>query len=203
MLCRMPAPGRFQPPEFCEVECRLITHSGHSVPLRFVRMKVKTYRLLFLGLCLICATPTFAESVCYKETEINDHFESLEIGYARISEDSVLINVSVWNIENSVNVHSQVYYGLDPEAPERPELQDGFEIRVELLPEFNEDNVHFTFELSSDFSRLMIEVSSAKETEHAMMSCGIYHVLSISSDDLDRSARYGDLGPPNRAEPAD
>ncbi len=164
-------------------------------------MKAKSYRLFVLGLSLICANTTLAESVCYTESEGNDHFESMEIRYTRVSEDSILINVSVWNVEDSVDVHSQVYYGLDPEAPESPELQDGFEIRVALLPEFNEDSIHYTFEVSPDFSRLMIEVLSARDTDYAMTSCGIYHVLSFSSGDLDRDARYGSLGPARRMEP--
>ena len=100
-------------------------------------MKAKTHRLLLLGMSLICVNQTLAESVCYKESEVNDHFESLEIRYAWVSEDSIHLNVSVWNIGDSVN----------------------------------------------------------------MMSCGIYHVLAISSDDLDRDARFGKLGPARRAEP--
>ncbi len=155
---------------------------------------------MLLGLALTASNQTLAESVCYTEAEVNDHFGSLDISYAWISADSIRINVSVWNIEKSVSVHSQVYYGLDPGAPERPLLQEGFEIRFDLLPEFNEDDIHYTFELGRDFSRLLIEISSARDTEYAMMSCGIYHVLAISSDDLDPDTRYGKLGPAKRVE---
>ena len=159
--------------------------------------------LTLLASCLICAVPAQAERFCYKESETNDHFESLEIRYLWLSENSVRVDVSVWNIEDSVEVYTQVYYGLRPDAPVRPELDDGYEIRVNLLPEPNEDSVRYSLELAADFSRLMIQVSSSKETEHAMMSCGIYHVLSISGDDLDSNSRFGILGPARRAEPTD
>ena len=134
------------------------------------------------------------EDICMTESTVVDHFESIEANYVLVSGDKVRFDIYLWGMNPTLAVDIAVYYGVPDDVDLPADLDDNFELKVDVAHYQGEDNLYAELFVDRDFSRLLIEVSSSYMKDGAA-TCGYSHVLAVGKGDLSKDPGRGELGP--------
>lgn len=158
-----------------------------------MRASQSSVRRFFVVSTLILGSPAIGESICWTETNVQEHFDSLRANFAFVDDGQIRLDVNIRGVKASVDVRVQIYYGVAGDPSLNPELDEGFELIAELATGRDSDNLSSEVFLKPDFSRILVQVDSAFHRD-GMSSCGFTHTKFIDRDDLPDDKPYGNLG---------
>ena len=135
-----------------------------------------------------------AESICWSETTVEEHFDSLEVNFAFVDRGRIRLDVNAGGVKESVGLQVLVHYGVAGDSALNPGVDEGFELVFELATHGDNDSLSSEIFLKPDFSRVLIHVYSAAYRD-GVSSCGYTHAKIISRDDVPDDKQFGSLGP--------